>query len=111
MDKALEQLVEGIKQASPMLWAAAQHKVEAQIQQDVYGMWICACLALIGWTLVLLDTFGAIPDSDAGGIVLGGITGLGGTAGLIAAFLDYRLLVMARDWYAIKALAELSPLK
>ncbi len=111
MDKALEQLIEAVKQASPMLWAAAQAKVSADLSVAHFWAWAGVGLLIVG--IVLLswvqwnDSYSDIDGAEIVGVILLCF----GIPMAAIAWTMYFQIGMARDWYTIKALVELSPLK
>lgn len=116
MDKALEQLVEAVKQASPALWAAAQHKVQAEMLDAFVGM---AFAVLVFWIARRIEGHLGRIESDEG--LEGGLAIVGRVVACLAMFVaafaffscasSLGQRVVAQDWFAIKALADLSPLK
>jgi uncharacterized protein YqgC (DUF456 family) len=112
MDKAIEQLVEAVKTASPMLWAAAQNKVQADLLA-----WVCVlvlamiALPLCAYALVWASKRPGYSDSAFGAQLIGGLIGVLAALAAPGALVEIVTLYVARDWYAIKALVELSPLK
>ena len=111
MDKALEQLVEAVKQASPQLWAAAQGKVTAQVV--LAWTWALIFLGEFGTGLYWLRNAKRLSDPTDRGMVsiLAWSVILTGFMGTVFNLGDLLGILVARDWYAIKALVELSPLK
>lgn len=112
MDKALEQAIEAVRQASPALWAAAQHKVAADLAVD--QMAVCIGLILLAWGIVAV----VVGVRNAGdwrmwpdvACVSGWLAILFSVVAIVAASIEIKQIQMAPDWYAMKALASLSPL-
>ena len=115
MDKALEQVIEAVKQASPHLWAAAQAKVAADIAVAHFWAWASLVAFVLGLALLAFATWVEKNDRYGTAAVWPGITGAmaagAGAIGVAVNATNYIQIGMARDWYAIKALVELSPLK
>lgn len=116
MDKALEQLVEAVKQASPALWAAAQHKVQADIAAqhfwEVFFIWSAAIAAVLAITIFATAMLTDGLDDGFAGVFLFFLF-VAVVAGALATVnhVDVVRMRAAPDWYAVKAIAELSPLK
>lgn len=112
MDKAIEQLVEAVKQASPALWAAAQHKVQADIAVDLMAIKIGIAMVVVGAIGLALALFLDLDFESATPLAIISF-GLGAVGGIVTLMcvLELKALTTAPDWYAIKALTELSPLK
>ncbi len=115
MDKALEQLIEAVKQASPAVWAAAQAKVTADIAVAHFWAWASLPILIFGFGLVAYAAWAERKSRYGGEGVMPGVCGffilLGSFIACAAAWTQYIQMSMARDWYAIRALVELSPLK
>lgn len=110
MDKAIEKLIEAVQQASPTLWAAAQAKVQADIA--VAHIWFWAALIGMAIGLALCVLAGCGPGYDSGILVIpGSIMLVGGALAAICAYTSWVAYAAAPQWYAIRALAELSPVK
>ncbi len=119
MEKALETVVEAVKVASPALWAAAQQKVRANMLSDWTALLLSIIIILAAFLLVRktqkiadkhegYDRYGApgwlIPAAVGGWVA--GVTAL--LVGIVSIF-DLVQLYNAPDWYAIKALMQLTP--
>ena len=107
MDKALEQLVEAVKQASPAMWAAAQAKVQADMTVSFWLIWVglavlVGCVGLVVWD--------ALVWNEGLAAALGIVCGIGALLFAVINWSIYTGMRLAPEWYAIKALAELSPL-
>jgi uncharacterized protein YqgC (DUF456 family) len=113
----VQQLIDAVKAASPALWAAAQHQVQAQIVQDWMWMGVFAVLTLIAASASI---FGWMLESDerssdnAGifGIVLGVFCGLAALVCLILVGVNVNDLIAkynAPDYAAIQNLTSLLP--
>jgi hypothetical protein len=115
MDKAIEAVIEAVKSASPTLWAAAQQKVQADIANAHFWMWAAAVIAGLSLLATVLLIWVAFSDKGDEGLLGGAVVFLvlmlG--AGVVSAIHYTNVMVRekAPQWYAIKALAELSPLK
>lgn len=115
MDKAVEAVIEAVKQASPMLWSAAQAKVQADIANAHFWMWAWAIVAGIALLLFVFSVWmmSAYNGGDSDGAVVATFFVLTVLGGIISAnyYTDILVREKAPQWYAIKSLVELSPLK
>lgn len=104
--------MEAVKQASPHLWAAAQQKVQAEI--NLAHMWIVVLTSLIILTWVAVATIMKwCYDNDVQALawIVTGVSDIFFVVSLCCNIHNYILFTTARDWYIIKFLVELSPLK
>ncbi len=114
MDKAIDAVIEAVKNASPVLWAAAQEKVQADIVNAHFWMmvWI-GIAAILGVVFLVLLALGFITAQEevAGPAVFCLIVGLVSLLPAAACYTDILVREKAPQWYALQALVELSPIK
>jgi len=110
MNPEIDRLVAVVEKASPMLWAAAQHKVTSLLFAQC--VWIVFWLLLLGLSIGLAKKKFPEYDNNADFVHTGGwIGGILSSCAIVVCLGEIGCILLARDWYAIKALADLSPLK
>jgi len=116
----VQQLIDAVKSVSPGLWAAAQHQVQVQIEQDWMWGGLCLGLTAIAFMLSVLSFVmlrRSYDDHRYNGGVIGWTVGcmLLGCVGIlfvILAAVNFNDLIAkynAPDYAAIQNLANLLP--
>ena len=115
MDKAVEAVVEAIRAASPALWAAAQAKVQSDLAVAQFWQTFCGVTVALSLVLIVVGIFLARSyDWEVPGgllVIVSLFSAIFSTIGVVANHATIIAINAAPQWYAIKALVELSPLK
>lgn len=114
----VQQLIDAVKSASPAIWAAAQHQVQAQITQDWIWIAIFALVSVVSGIVIGTGVFLLRSSNDryddsrfAGAlmIVLASIAFITALVFLGAFVSDLIAKTQASDYAAIKNLTDLIP--
>jgi hypothetical protein len=111
MDEAVKQIVEAVRSASPALWAAAQGKVRSLMFADVVwaliwtGAFIAGLQARRATAEVCDDAERWLARAATWCVVVFSL------AAMVASLADIGCMWLAKDWYTIQALTQLSPVK
>jgi hypothetical protein len=111
VDELIQELIELVKAATPMLWAAARQAVIAELIEDIATIVFCSilvwgCIRVGRWALSRLNK----DDLDTAGLMAIGIAGLLTAISAIAIIMaveEMIHLLLAPDYNAIRMLLEL----